>query len=109
MYINDAAVLQLDQPCQVILGGNGKVEKETKKKKTPEMHMCLIESQGGGRCFRLLGNIHIKFKYLVRERERLKKRKKRCFYKGNSVWAFLFEHEVVMPEFCSALSDWHVF
>lgn len=33
------------------------------------MRVCLIEAQGGGRCFRLLGNVHIKFKYLVRERE----------------------------------------
>ena len=42
MYINGTAVLQLDQPYQVILGGNDKVEKEKKKKKrTPEMQMCL--------------------------------------------------------------------
>ena len=33
------------------------------------MEMCLIESQGGGRCFRLLGNVHVKCKYLARERE----------------------------------------
>ena len=42
------------------------------------MQMCLTESQGGGGCFRPLGNVHIKFKYLARERDEREGRRDAC-------------------------------
>lgn len=59
-------------------------------------------------CFKLVGNCtdKIEFKYLARERD---KKRKRRFCKRNSVWALLFELEVIVTEFCSVFSDLDVF